>query len=127
MDVAPGTQTTVERVVEESDTASVVGSGDVPVLATPRLLALAEAATVALLARHLAPGWTTVGTRVELDHVRATPVGGKVTVRATLAEANGKRLRFEFEAVDGDGQVVGRGTVHRALVERERFLGPTRN
>ena len=77
-----GNSAEVSHLVGEEDTAVVVGSGDVPVLATPRLVALAEAATVAAVAGTLRPEQTTVGTRVELEHLVPTPVGTRVGVRA---------------------------------------------
>ena len=79
MQLQPGLSARVELTVTDADTAQALGSGDVPVLATPRVLALAEAATVAALAARLDTGQTTVGTRVELDHVAATAVGRHVT------------------------------------------------
>src|SRR5947207_2067990 len=79
----------------------VAGSGDVPVLATPRLLALAEAATVAAIAPHLAPGMTSVGTSASLEHRRASPVGTKLVVEAELTEVDGRRLVFSFIAREG--------------------------
>ena len=118
----PGLSALVERVVEQSDTASEVGSGDLPVLATPRLLALAEQATCAAVAGSLAAGSTTVGTRVSLEHVRATPVGGSVVVRATLVHVDGRLLRFDVAAEDGGGTLVGHGEVTRVVVDAERFL-----
>ncbi|HEY0639186.1 MAG TPA: hotdog domain-containing protein [Pseudonocardiaceae bacterium] len=116
----PGATATVRHVVTEADTALAVGSGDVPVLGTPRLLALAEAATVAALT--LDAGATTVGTRVELDHLAATPVGGAVTVVAELVEVAGRSLRFTVTATDDGGAAVATGTVVRAMVDRARFL-----
>ncbi|MCP2260374.1 putative thioesterase [Streptoalloteichus tenebrarius] len=124
MNVVVGLRATVELVVDRSDTAGAVGSGDVPVLATPRLLALAEAATVAALAGRLAPATTSVGHRVELEHLLPTPVGGRVAVLATLVEVDGRRLRFEVRAVDGRGELVARGVITRVVVDRERFLNP---
>jgi fluoroacetyl-CoA thioesterase len=120
--VEPGLTAAVEHTVAEADTASALGSGDVPVLGTPRLLALAEAATVAALAGALEGGRTSVGTRVEFEHLAATPVGGRVRVRAELVEVDGRTLRFAVEAMDGHGVLVARGTVWRAVVDRERFL-----
>lgn len=122
MGVEPGLTAAVEHTVAAGDTAAELGSGDVPVLGTPRLLALAEAATVAALAGHLAAGQTSVGTRVELDHLAATPVGGQVRVHAELVEVDGRTLRFTVTALDGPGTVVGRGMVARAVVDRGRFL-----
>ncbi len=111
----------VEMTVTDADTAQAVGSGDVPVLATPRLLALAEAATVAATARRLASGSTTVGTQVELEHRAATPVGRRVTAEATLERVDGRRLTFQVTVRDGE-TVAGTARVERALVDRRRFL-----
>jgi predicted thioesterase len=120
---APAGSITIERVVTPDDTASALGSGDVPVLATPRLLAWAEAATVALLAGRLPAGSTSVGTRIELDHLAASPLGATVRVTATLLDAQGRGRRFTVTAVHpGDGRVVARGTVTRAVVDRQRFV-----
>jgi fluoroacetyl-CoA thioesterase len=120
-DLAPGLAAQVELTVRESDTAQALGSGDVPVLATPRVLALAEAATVAATARHLPPGATTVGVRAEVDHKVATPVGRRVTALATLTKVDGQRLVFEVSVRDGD-RVAAEVRVERALVDRQRFV-----
>ncbi len=77
--IATGLRATVTAEVTDADTAQALGSGDVPVLGTPRLLALAEAASVAAVAPHLASGQTTVGTAVSLEHSRPSPVGTAVT------------------------------------------------
>lgn len=123
MTLAPGLSAEVVHLVGNADTAEAVGSGDVPVLATPRLLALAEAATVAAVAGEVGPGRSTVGTRVELDHLVPSPVGRRVVVRATVEHVDGRLLRFEVVAHDpGDGRLVGHGRVTRVVVERERFL-----
>jgi fluoroacetyl-CoA thioesterase len=117
---------TVRAVVTEADTAAAVGSGDVPLLATPRLLALAEAAALAAVAPHLDAAVTTVGTAVSLEHRPASPLGSEVVVEAELTEVDGPRLVFSLIARDGDtGQdrVVGAGTVERVMLHRERFLG----
>ncbi|TYC01439.1 thioesterase [Micromonospora sp. WP24] len=119
--IAPGLSARVELTVTDADTAQAVGSGDVPVLGTPRVLALAEAATVAATARSLPAGMTTVGIRVELDHRAATPVGGRVQAQARLAEVDGRRLLFEVRVTDGE-EVVADGRVERMLVDRRRFV-----
>ncbi|WP_229400015.1 thioesterase family protein [Micromonospora okii] len=119
--LAPGLSARVELTVTDADTAQAVGSGDVPVLGTPRVVALAEAATVAATAAALPPGRTTVGLRVELDHRAPTPVGRTVVARATLAEVAGRRLRFEVTVSDG-GETVAAGRVDRVLVDRQRFV-----
>ncbi|MFI7426909.1 thioesterase family protein [Micromonospora sp. NPDC049836] len=118
---APGLTARVELTVTDADTAQAVGSGDVPVLGTPRVLALAEAATVAATATRMPPGATTVGTRVELAHRAATPVGRTVVAQARLAEVDGRRLLFEVAVTDGD-ETVADGRVERALVDRQRFV-----
>ena len=121
MELQPGLTASVALTVTDADTAQTLGSGDVPVLGTPRVLALAEAATVRATARYLPPGTTTVGTRVELEHLVATPVGGTVTAEARLSIVDGRRLAFEVTVRDGD-RVAARGTVERTLVDREKFL-----
>src|SRR5262245_35312181 len=78
MELTAGLAARVELTVTDADTAQALGSGDVPVLGTPKVLALMEAASVVATAARLEPGLTTVGTRVELDHRAATPVGRKV-------------------------------------------------
>jgi predicted thioesterase len=116
-----GASAQLELTVTDADTAQAVGSGDVPVLATPRVLALAEAATVRALARRLESGTTTVGTRVELSHRAPTPVGRTVRAVATLAGVDGRRLTFEVSVSEGD-TVVAEARVERVLVDRSRFL-----
>jgi predicted thioesterase len=122
MPVEPGLTASVSLTVTDADTALALGSGDVPVLATPRLLALAEAATVAAVAGRLGDGRTSVGTRVQLEHLRASAVGAEVTVRARLAHVDGRLLRFEVTAEDTAGQLAGHGEVTRVVVDRDRFL-----
>jgi fluoroacetyl-CoA thioesterase len=138
MGLAVGLRATVRHVVTEADTAIKAGSGDVPVLATPRLLALAEAACVAALESHLDAGMTSVGTGVALEHRRASPVGTEIEVEAELTELVGRRLMFSFIArhvrprsaggpggadPDGDEELVaGAGSVERIVVDRAKFL-----
>ncbi|MFG1686296.1 thioesterase family protein [Nonomuraea sp. NPDC049269] len=121
MTLAPGLRAQLLIVVEESDTAQKIGSGDVPVLATPRLLAIAEMATLKAVRPHLAPGETTVGTRAELAHLAASPVGTHVEITTELTEVDGRRLVFDFEARD-KRTVIGRGTIERVLVDRAKFI-----
>jgi predicted thioesterase len=118
----PGLVAEVTHLVGEDDTATGMGSGDVPVLATPRLLALAESATVAAVAGTLSSETTSVGTRVELEHLVASPVGVRVSVRAELVAIDGRLLRFEIVAVHPDGRVVAHGRINRVVVDRVRFL-----
>lgn len=119
----PGLRAEVGIVVGEGDTARALGSGDVPVLGTPRLLALAEAATVAAVRDHLEPGTTTVGTAVTIRHRAASPLGAEVTVAAELTEVDGGRLGFAVTATEpGTGRDIGGGTVRRVVVNRAEFV-----
>ena len=109
--------------VTDADTAVALGSGDVPVLATPRLIAWMEAATVGAATALLGRGQTTVGTAIRIEHRRATPVGASVEISATLPrDVAGSRLTFYVQAVDGLGAVVAAGEIDRAIVDRQRFL-----
>jgi fluoroacetyl-CoA thioesterase len=118
---APGMLARVELTVTDADTAQSFGSGDVPVLATPRVLALAETATVAATARQIPGGVTTVGTRAEVEHKAPTPVGRTVTATATLAKVEGRKLTFDVSVRDGD-TTVAEVRVERVLLDRQRFI-----
>lgn len=118
-----GQSATLRFEVGEDDTAAALGSGDLAVLATPRLLAWCEAATCAALEGSLAPSSTSVGTRVTLEHLVASPVGEQVEVQAGVAYVDGRLVRFTVAASHvADGRVVGTGEVTRVVVDRERFL-----
>jgi predicted thioesterase len=112
-------------VVTDQDTAIAMRSGSVPVLATPRVVALCEQATCAALEGHLADGTTTVGMRVQVDHLQPTPVGGTVEAEAVLEKIEGRRLTFMVSASDTKG-LVAAGRVTRVLVEVDRFMDKTR-
>ena len=118
--LAPGLAGEVSAPVTDRDTALAVGSGEVRVLATPRVVALVEAASVDALAGALDKETTSVGTRVELDHLAPSPVGATVTARAELVEVAGRRLTFDVTLIQ-DGAVVARGRLTRTLVPRARF------
>ncbi len=124
--MATGAAATLSFVVSGDDTAAALGSGDLPVLGTPRLLAWAEAATCAALAPSLEEGRTSVGTRVTLEHRAASPVGTSVVVTATVVHRDGRLVRFEVVALDDAEQVVGHGEVTRVVVDAERFLSRVR-
>lgn len=125
MPVEPGLNGSVAITVSDADTAMALRSGDVPVLATPRVLALCEEATVVALAGQLPEGVTSVGMRVQLDHVQPTAVGGRVEATALLEKVEGRRLTFVVQASDDRG-TVAEGRVVRVLVERDRFLDKLR-
>ncbi|WP_019145178.1 thioesterase family protein [Aeromicrobium massiliense] len=112
---------TLTHTVTEAHTAQAVGSGDVPVLGTPVLLAWLEATTVAALEPELTPGTTSVGTRVEVEHSTASPVGAQVTTTADVLRRDGRMVIFTVAAHEGS-RLVASGEVRRVVVDRERFL-----
>jgi fluoroacetyl-CoA thioesterase len=110
----------VTHVVTPDDTALALGSGDLEVLATPRVLAWLEEATCAAL--DLQAGQTSVGTRVDLEHLAASPVGTEVTATATVLLTDGRLVRFQVVAQDASGTLLATGEVRRVVVDRERFI-----
>jgi predicted thioesterase len=117
----PGLSATLECTVGDGDTAAAVGSGSLPVLGTPRLLAWCEAATCAAIDPALQPGQTSVGTRVTLEHTAPSPVGASLRVTATAVHVDGKLVRFSVAARQG-ARLVGSGEVTRVVVDAGRFL-----
>lgn len=112
-------------VVQDADTAASLGSGTVAVLGTPRLIALCEAASVAALADCLPAGMTTVGMRVQLEHLQPSAVGAHVEAEAVLEKVEGKRFCFTVSASDERG-LIACGKVVRVQVDMERFLDKAR-
>jgi fluoroacetyl-CoA thioesterase len=117
----PGLCARVQLEVTDADTAVALRSGNVPVLGTPRLVALCEEACCKAVERDLGPDETTVGMRIQLDHLAPTLVGATVVADATLEKIEGRRLTFTASASDQNG-LVGAGKITRVVVERERFL-----
>jgi len=112
-------------LVEEALTAEFIGSGSVHVLATPMMIALMEAAALDAVQPYLSEGWTTVGTRVDIEHVRPTPVGEEVTAEAILIKVEDRALEFSVKATDSRG-LIGQGTHHRFIIDESRFLAKLR-
>lgn len=111
----------VELTVSDDDTAVAHRSGDVEVLATPRVVALCEEAAVLAAQPLLGEGETTVGMRIQLDHLAPVAVGSTVRAEATLERAEGRRLVFTVSVSDARG-LVAAGKVTRVVVDRKRFL-----
>lgn len=107
--------------VTEDKTAKAMGSGDLPVLATPAMIALMENAALHCIADELPEGITSVGTRMEVTHDRASAAGAVITARATLLEKTERSFTFRVEAFEGEVR-IGAGTHTRATVNAERFL-----
>ncbi len=114
----------ITHTVGPEHTARAVGSGDLEVLGTPVLLAWCEEATCDALA--LDPGQTSVGTRVEIEHLVASPVGATIIANADIVARDGRLVTFRVEAVDDAGALVGSGEIRRVVVDRDRFLARVR-
>lgn len=108
-------------IVDKSNTAIALGSGDMPVLATPAMAALMENAAMLAVAEELPEGSTTVGGHIDISHVKPSPVGAEVQAEATLEKIDGRKLYFKVKASEGEA-VIGEGTHLRFVVDRERFL-----
>ena len=121
MPVEPGLSAQVDHTIEDADTADAMRSGDVHVLATPRVVALCEEAAVLALRGQLPGGHTSVGHTVQLDHVAPSRVGTRITAEATLQKVYGRRLTFTVSVTDSNG-LVAAGIVTRVVVDVDRFL-----
>lgn len=121
VNVAVGLKGEARLTVGEGDTARALGSGDVDVLGTPRLVALFERATVEALEGILETDQTTVGMRVQIDHLQPTPVGAEVIVEASLDKIEGRRISFTVTASDSGG-LIAAGKVTRVVVDRTKFM-----
>lgn len=107
--------------VGENDTAIALGSGNLPVLATPRMMALMENAAMLCVADALPEGCSTVGGHIESSHLRPSKVGAEVSAIATLTNVDGKKLFFDVKAMMGD-VVIGEGTHLRFIIDKEKFM-----
>jgi fluoroacetyl-CoA thioesterase len=123
--LTPGLHGSAKLVVAHEDTAVALKSGEVLVLGTPRLIALVEEASLHAVADQLPKGQTTVGMRVQVDHLAPTKVGSSVAAEATLEKVEGRRLTFTVTVTDHGG-LVAAGKVTRVVVETERFLDKAR-
>lgn len=116
-----GLKHTSSLTVTEALTAKAMGSGDLPVLATPAMMALMENAAMTAVAPELPEGSTTVGGHIESSHLKPTPVGAEVKAEATLTKVDGRKLYFTVKAMQGD-TIIGEGTHLRFIVDREKFM-----
>ncbi|MGN0241753.1 MAG: thioesterase family protein [Candidatus Weimeria sp.] len=110
-----------ETIVSEENTAIKMGSGTLPVFATPAMVAVVEKAAWSSVAGELEEGQSTVGTSMTLSHESATPVGLKITAKTTLTAIDRRKLTFSWEAYDEAG-IIGRGTHERFIVDNEKFV-----
>lgn len=116
-----GIQLTIEKRVTSEDTATRYGSGLVEVFATPAMIAFMEKACLELVKPFLPEHLNTVGTEVNIKHMKATPVGQMVKCTAKLVEADGKRLVFEVKARDEEG-LIGEGQHSRFVIDTNKFM-----
>lgn len=120
-DLKIGLEKIAETIVTENDTAAKFGSGDIYVYASPMMIGLMENAALKCVDDYLPKGYSTVGINVNVNHLKATPVGMKVTAKAKLNEIKGKKLLFTVEANDENG-LIGEGSHVRYIVNSEEFL-----
>ena len=120
-EITPGLQATCEQIVSDADTASRWGSGLVAVYSTPAMVGLMESAAVAALAGQLPSGQTSVGTRMDVHHLAATPVGMKVRATAELTAVQERKLTFKIQAWD-EQELIGEAEHERFIVDEARFL-----
>jgi fluoroacetyl-CoA thioesterase len=121
-ELAPGLSAELAHIVTDADIASKWGSGLVPVFSTPALVGLMESAAVAALTGHLSPGQTTVGARIDVHHLAATPVGMQVRAYAELTMVEGRKLVFKLQAWDAV-ELIGEAEHERFVVDESRFMG----
>lgn len=119
-EIKAGFKASTEIVVGTRDTAHHVGSGKIKVLATPVMVMLLEEAALMAVEDFLPPGFQSVGTKLEVSHIAATPVGMHVKAYAEVTEVAGKKLSFRVWAED-DVELIGEGSHERIIVELERF------
>lgn len=119
--IKEGMTFTCEQAVAKEDTAAEYGSGLVEVFATPAMIALMENASMKVVLDHLPEGFNTVGTSVNINHIKATPVGMIVRCKATLTKVEGKKLTFDVVAQDEDGE-IGNGTHTRYIIDTKKFM-----
>lgn len=110
-----------ELLVKEKDTAAAHGSGGLAVFATPALVALMEKAAWSSVETVLSANLSTVGVRLEISHLAATPVGLAVTASSELVNVDGKKLEFRVQAHDSTG-LIGEGLHQRVIIEKEKFM-----
>ena len=116
-----GLKHTSELTVTDAVTAITIGSGDMPVLATPMMMALMENAAMLAVKDKLPEGSTTVGGHIESSHLKPSKVGDKVSATAEVTKVDGKKIEFKVAAYSGD-TLLGEGTHLRFIVDKERFL-----
>jgi len=122
--IKPGLIAEENDTVSDKNTAMSLGSGGLAVFATPAMIALMEKAALQAVAPCLPPGWSTVGTEVNIKHNAPTPLGMKVSAKAELLSIDGRNLSFKVEAFDETG-IIGEGTHNRFIIDEKKFMAKT--
>lgn len=110
------------EVVTNANTAQTFASGTLPVYATPAMIALMESAAVAAIAKEITSEESSVGVKLDVQHLAATPLNKRVTAKATLTKIDGRKLSFDVELKDDNGQLLGQGTHDRVIINIEKFM-----
>lgn len=121
-EVVTGASFEATTIVNSTNTAIAAGSGTLPVLGTPFLVALMEKATCNAIADFLEDGKTTVGTSINVAHTKASGIGSVVTANAVISACNGRKITFDVSAKDNSGDTVGSGKIERFVVLEDRFM-----
>ncbi len=114
---------TAVAIVDNTNTAAAVGSGSLQVFSTPMMIALMEKATCIACEPILDEGETSVGTKINVAHIKASGIGAQITASATLIKADGRRLVFEVSAADNKNEIIGNGEIERFVVNSQKFMG----
>ena len=122
-----GKTKTIHANVTAQTTALFIKSGELEVLSTPSLIAFMEQAASELVSEDLDPAQTSVGTKLAIEHVAASPVGAIVSATATILSQIGRRIELELSATDEQGTLLGRGTHHRVIVDKAGFMAKLEN
>ena len=125
-DIPLDISSTQTLIVAKEHTAKILGSGEVEVLATPIMIALMENAALFAAQMYLPNDWITVGTRVDVEHIRPTPLGAEITATAVLAKREGRVLYFQVEARDPFG-LIGQGSHQRFIIQNDKFMEKVRH
>lgn len=120
-EISIGTVGTAEVAVTAVNTADVMGSGTLPVFATPAMCALMEKAAVLAVEDFMEDGESTVGIKLAISHDAASPLGAEITATATITAVEGRKVSFAVEAREGD-RIIGKGTHERFIIDCERFM-----
>jgi len=124
LEIKPGLKAELTETVSKKNTASSYGSGGLDIFATPAMIALMEKASFSSVAPFLAPGVSTVGTVVNINHLASSPIGAVIRAEGILQAVDGRRLCFDVRAWCGD-ELIGEGTHERFIIDNKKFMEKT--